>query len=316
MINRRKFLATAGMAAMSVPAWSLSQVKKPPLASSDRKICVFTKHLQWLDYAKMADAIDQMGFDGVDLTVRAGGHVEPVKVEDQLPRAVEDLKRHGKKVYMMTTRITDPNDPLTERILKTASQLDIRFYRMGYLGYEKEKGILGSLDNYRPQMKELADLNRQYQVHGAYQNHAGTRVGGPVWDLAYLLNGLHPQYIGCQYDVRHATVEGGNSWILGMELLAPMIRSTVIKDFLWVKDDEKWKARSVPLQEGMVDFDKYWEVVKHLQIGGPLSLHFEYPLLSKIEQQHYNEAEKIHKTVAIMKEDVVKLKEMMKSANL
>ena len=39
-----------------------------------------------------------------------------------------------------------------------------------------------------------------------------TRINGednPMWDLWYLLHDLNPQFIGCEYDIRHAVAEGG-----------------------------------------------------------------------------------------------------------
>ena len=32
-------------------------------------------------------------------------------------------------------------------------------------------------------MDGLARLNEKYKIHGAYQNHAGSNFGAPVWDL-------------------------------------------------------------------------------------------------------------------------------------
>ena len=96
------------------------------------KISIFSKHLHWLDYKGMAKALADMGFDGADLTVRPGGHVLPEKVETDLPKAVEELGKEGKKVYMITTSVIDADDPVSERILKTASSLGIKHYRTGY----------------------------------------------------------------------------------------------------------------------------------------------------------------------------------------
>ncbi len=56
--------------------------------------------------------IAESGFRAVDLTVRPDGHVLPERVEDDLPRAVETLRRSGLTVPMITTAITDANDPL------------------------------------------------------------------------------------------------------------------------------------------------------------------------------------------------------------
>ncbi len=51
--------------------------------------CIFSKHLQWLDYESMAGAAARLGFDGIDLTIRPGGHVPPEQAEEKLPRVVE-----------------------------------------------------------------------------------------------------------------------------------------------------------------------------------------------------------------------------------
>ena len=84
--------------------------------------------------------------------------------------------------------------------------------------------------------------------------------------------------MGVQYDVRHATVEGTNSWPLGFELLQSHIRSINIKDFYWAKKEGKWEEQNSPLGEGMVDFKKYFELLKNYKYNGPISVHYEYEL--------------------------------------
>jgi sugar phosphate isomerase/epimerase len=186
---------------------------------------------------------------------------------------------------------------------------------MGYLTYDDKKTVMQSLDSLKPKMKKLAALNEQYNIHGAYQNHAGRRVGAPLWDLYHLLEGLDPRWIGSQYDVRHATVEGGKSWQVGMKLLSPFIRSTVIKDFRWEKKDGKWKDVHVPLGEGMVDFKQYFKLVKSLKIGGPISLHYEYPVYDKANK-NLSQKERRRQTITNMRRDLTVLRTMLKEAGL
>ncbi|MFQ5998869.1 MAG: sugar phosphate isomerase/epimerase family protein [Candidatus Bathyarchaeia archaeon] len=276
-ISRREFIAGLVAAGASVPIAGIAKsVGKRQVDNG--KICIFSKHLQWLDYQGMAETAAQIGFDGVDLTVRPRGHVLPERAEDDLPKAVEAVNKAGLKVYMITTAIRDPNDVHTDRILRTASQLGIKYYRLGYLKYDDSLGIERSLEAHKATLSELGKLNKLYRIHGAYQNHAGTGVGGPVWDIWYLIKDLNPKWIGCQYDIKHATHEGGRSWPLGLKLLKKYIKITAIKDFKWVKEDGKWRGQHVPLSEGMVDFVAYFKLAKQLDISGPISMHFEYPL--------------------------------------
>ncbi|MEO9003381.1 MAG: TIM barrel protein [Ginsengibacter sp.] len=135
-----------------------------------------------------------------------------------------------------------------------------------------------NLNEHKKTMEKLEKVNRKYNIHGEYQNHSGTRVGGPLWDVYWILKECDPAYIGSQYDIRHATVEGGNSWPVGMKLLAPWIKTTDIKDFIWKNENGKWRVVDVPLGEGQVDFDAYLKEYTKLSISGPVSMHFEYDL--------------------------------------
>jgi len=313
-VSRRTFIRAAGLATV-VLATKPASVLAAKQAAVKQPICVFSKHLQWLDYKDMAEVVAEIGFDGVDLSVRPGGHVLPEKVGDDLPRALEAVKAAGISMPMMTTKISEPDDPLTARVLETAQKCGVGFYRMGYLTYDDKKTVMQSLESLKPKMKKLAALNEQYNIHGAYQNHAGVRVGGPVWDLYHLLEGLNPRWIGSQYDVRHATAEGGKSWQVGMKLLSPFIRTTVIKDFRWEKKGGKWKDVHVPLGEGMVDFKQYFKLVKSLNIVGPISMHFEYPVYDKANK-NLSQKERRRQTIEIMKKDLQKLRSMLKEAGL
>lgn len=302
MATRRQFitrsiLATAGA---SVAANALANINSAALNQQSTivgagTISVFSKNLHWLGYEEMADAVAKMGFDGIDLTVRPEGHVLPERVTTDLPKAVEVIRKAGLKVYMITTAINNADDPNTEPILKTAGSLGIPYYRMGWINYDDNLSIDDNLNAIRTKMTRLAALNKKYSIHGDYQNHAGANFGSPAWDLWTILKELDPQWIGCQYDVRHAMVEGANSWPLGLKLLKSHIRTMDIKDYIWSKNDKGWRAETVPLGEGMVDFKKFFSLLKQHQIQGAFSLHYEFPL---------GGAENGAKSITIPKEDV------------
>ena len=268
-------------------------------------INLFSKHLQFLGYDEMAEASAESGLDGVDLSVRPGGHVLPENVERDLPLAAKAVEKAGLGLPMMTTAITDPEDPVTEKILHIASDLGIRYYRMGYLRYDNELGIAKSLDIFKEKISKLAVLNEKYGIHGAYQNHAGNRFGGPVWDIWNVIGDLDPRWTGCQYDIRHAIVEGAQSWTLAMELLKDHIQCMAIKDFHWSKQESKWRIQNVPIGKGMVDFVAYFEKAISYEIEGPISLHIEYPLFP---DEQMPKAEKKAAAIKTIQHDVQALK--------
>lgn len=312
----KSMLATAGFS--SLPSFASSPTKFGEMRTDNAgifSINIFSKNLHWLDYDGMAQAAAEMGFDGVDLTVRPDGHVAPERVAEDLPKAVAAVRKKGLNVFMMTTAITSADDQYTEPILKAASALGISYYRMGWINYDEKKSMEENLKEIEMRLTKLAALNKKYKIHGGYQNHSGANFGSPVWDLAGALKNLDPQYIGSQYDVLHANVEGANSWPLGLKLLKSHIRTMDIKDYRWEKQTNGWKAQVVPLGEGMIDYKKYLKLIKEYDIRGPFSIHYEYPL---------GGAENGAKTVtmprenilSLMKKDVDTLRQMLIDAGI
>ncbi len=283
-------------------------------SNTKNQICIFSKHLHWLDFKAVGKFARQLGFDGVDLTVRKGGHVPPDRVEELLPKAVQEIKAAGVDVPMMATDINDADDPLTEMVLKTASECGIKYYRMAYYRYDSKLEIADNLLLFRNKMERLSILNAKYNIHGAYQNHAGNYVGASIWDLWYLLEGLDPRFIGSQFDPRHAMVEGGKSWPVDMKLIHQFISCTVIKDFVWEKKD-KWQVKNVPLGDGMVDFEQFFLLYHNFGLSGPLSLHIEYPMFPGPEKQ-FTVKEKNEMAAKVMKREMAFLKQQFSKAGL
>lgn len=277
-LNRREFIKATSLVTAGVLANQSIFSGGLKAKSTAYPVCVFAKCLQFLDRDQLAETIAKIGFDGADLPVRKGGYVLPENVKVDLPKVVKILQKSGLKVPMMVTDINAPDYPGIESVLGTASSMGITHYRMGYLAYNPAKTIPQNLDEHKKTMEKLEKVNRKFNIHGEYQNHSGTRVGGPVWDVYWILKDCDPAYIGSQYDIRHATVEGGNSWPISMKLLAPWIKTTDIKDFMWKKENGKWQVINVPLGEGQVDFDAYLKEYARLGISGPVSMHYEYDL--------------------------------------
>lgn len=242
------------------------------------KVYVFSKHLQFLNYEDMAAAARDIGFDGVDLTVRPKGHVEPDHVDSDLPKAVDAIRKAGLSGEMMTTAVENANNNTDKKLLETAARLGIRHYRMNWLSYPKDKSIPEAIKQFQQTIKDLGNLNRKLGIVGAYQNHSGLSAGASIWELWDMVHDAEQAHMGVQYDIRHAMVEGGLSWKNGLRLIHPHIKTIAIKDYVWAKQNGVYAVENVPLGEGMVDFEAYFRLLKQYKINVPVSLHFEYPL--------------------------------------
>ncbi|MGQ9696460.1 MAG: sugar phosphate isomerase/epimerase family protein, partial [Armatimonadota bacterium] len=83
---------------------------------------MFSKMLGVYPIDKAGDIIADLGFTGVDLTVRLGGHVLPENVGTDLPKAVKTLAERNLAVPMITTAITNATEPHAEDIFAAASE--------------------------------------------------------------------------------------------------------------------------------------------------------------------------------------------------
>lgn len=278
-ISRRDFLVHTALAGAVIPAMagkSFSGNLKN--AAEPVKINIFSKHLQFLNYTDMCAAAKEIGFDGIDLTVRPKGHVVPENVETDLPKAVDAMKKAGFTPSMFCTAVEDANNAVDKRLLETAAKLGFKYYRMNWYKYNDQKSIPQLLDEYKDKMAGLSRLNDKLGLIGCYQNHAGRMVGATMFEIWEILQKADAKNMGAQYDIRHATLEGGLSWQTGFNLIRPNIKTIVLKDFMWEKTNGKWAPKSVPLGEGMVDFKTYFKLLKDTGTEVPICLHLEYPL--------------------------------------
>jgi len=270
---------------MAAPILSGIQNLIPEPGRNKFPISLFSKPLDSYEYDFMCECVVRSGIEGLDLTVRPGGKVEPRTVDTELPELIVKARKYNLSTEMIVTGITSASDPDTERILKTAASSGVKYYRLGWFDYDFKYGIWETLQKYRSNLIEITELNRKYNIHGGYQNHSGTRVGGPVWDLHELLRNFPSEFTGSQYDVRHAMVEGADTWMIGMRLISSHIKTLAIKDFTWNSINGKPQPVTVPLGQGMVDWDLFFGMIEELNIIAPITLHVEYPLLEEGEEK-------------------------------
>ena len=159
-LSRRSFLALAAASAASAslaPATEAACTARGPYKG---KLCFFSKPLPGVDWRRLAQGVRRMGFDGVDLTVRKGGHVKPERAAEDLPKAVAIIRGEGLDVPMITTALTSADDPTAHPILSTAGKLGIPFFKAGYYLYGF-KDVRKELERAGEQFRGLVDLAKQ-----------------------------------------------------------------------------------------------------------------------------------------------------------
>ncbi|PYV22685.1 MAG: sugar phosphate isomerase/epimerase [Acidobacteria bacterium] len=275
--SRRNFLALASAAACS-RAVSLpedARADSPSRGPYKGKLCFFSKPLPEMDWRRLAQAAKRVGFDGVDLTVRPGGHVIPERAAEDLSRAVDMIRREGLDVPMITTALTSATDPTARPILSTAAKLSIGLYKPGYYQY-KLVDVRRELEQAGAEFRGLVALSERYGIQVGYHNHE-EYIGAPVWDMASVIGPLDPKWAGFYFDPRHAVAEGGvGGWKIATNIVLPRLKMVAVKDFRWEKTARGWEDKNCPLGEGMVDWKYFFGKLASSGFHGPISLHLEY----------------------------------------
>tara|TARA_R110002096_G_scaffold16662_12_gene56866 strand:- start:15 stop:938 length:924 start_codon:yes stop_codon:yes gene_type:complete len=270
--SRRIFLQSSAAAAGGLAASVLGADSKVTTRNS---LCVFNKPIQHLNYDKQAALVAKMGFDGIEGTVRSGGHVEPETVGKDLPKQIAALEKHGVEMTLMTTDVNNAESELHRTVLKTAADLGVTRFRMGSFKFTYDRPIPEQLDEIKGIFRDLVAFCQPLGIQPLYQNHAGAqRFGAAIWDVYEVLKDFDPKDAGIAFDIRHASVEGGQSWPTEFHLTRPWIGMVYCKDYVW--EPGVTKPVNVPLGTGQVDYPAFFKVLEKSGYEGPISLHMEY----------------------------------------
>lgn len=276
-MKRRDFLATSGASLASLASSPLLKAEgKPEPEAKDWPLVAFEKPIQTLPYDRMGEILAEMGMNGIEATIRPGGHIEPREAEEKVPQMVADLAKNDQKAHLVATRISEIT-PENEKFLLTLKENGITTYRSDYYRYDYKRELLPQVKEFAVKAKEIAAFNKENGLQAIYQFHSGYKLlGGLSWDLALLLEEIDPQHFGVGMDLRHFRTDSGLSWKVSVELMRKHIQALYVKDAVW-SGERSDKLKSVPLDTGFVNKEVFDLVRKDLS-PMPISLHMEWGL--------------------------------------
>ncbi|MFO0954776.1 MAG: TIM barrel protein [Isosphaeraceae bacterium] len=244
---------------------------------------LFTDNLADLTVAEACRAAKRAGFDGLDLTVRPGGHVPPDRAEVGLAAARRAADEAGVDIPMISTAITDADSPAAEAIFAAAAHYGARRLKLGYWEYQPFGTLAAQIDQARARLRRVVALGKKYHVLPCVHCHSGRFVtsGGPL--LYLVLKDFAPDEVGAYVDPMHMTIEGGRSvWEMGLDLLGPWVALVGLKNFRWLPDrrdaagQQRFRWEYCPLADGMAPLPEFLGYLRQLKYDGLVSLHSEY----------------------------------------
>lgn len=243
------------------------------------RFAMFSKHLQDWPLHETCQKVKAAGFDGLDLTVRPGGYVDPTKAARDLPAAVKVAREHGLEVPLITTGLLSAEDPAAEATLMAAGEAGIKEAKLHYWPLATSVDPRRQVNAVKPLLNGLAKLAEKSGVRVNLHNHSGDCVTHSAWVVRELVEAHPPSAVGVYFDPAHYLIEGGIAgWWCALEMLAQRVSLVAVKDTRWVdvQPGPAQERRWVPVGTGNVLWKRNFSKLKEAGFDGWMSIHGEY----------------------------------------
>jgi L-ribulose-5-phosphate 3-epimerase len=278
-ITRRRWIEAAGKAVAAVGAGNiLSGAESFARLAADSPlppVAAFSKVYQELklDFEQSAELTAEAGLEGIDCPVRPGGEILPERAAEDLPRYAGALRKRKVSLLLLTTGILGAATPHAREILRAASNLGLRFYRLHWVQVPTDADASRQKDEIKGRLKDLAALNRELGLTALLQNHSGggsfRYLGGNLEELYELVRDFDPEQIGVAFDLGHALITHGQLWPAHFERLKRHLKVAYVKD-------TNLRGRFVPFGEGEFSRTDWFGRLKQMGYRAPVSIHIEF----------------------------------------
>lgn len=270
------------------------------------KLGAYSRTLHWVrSPQELAEVVREIGNTTIDLTVREyPGHVRPERVQTDLPRFVETLRRNGVVVDCMAAEITDADTPHVEAMLETAASLGVRHHWWRGFMLDGSKPRQPQIDDFKRRTEGLARLEEKYGTKAMY--HPGGAFSGAFFDVLELCRSFDPRHVSIQYDTGNLGQINQGVMVTQLQMGGPYIGGFVFKDFVveksppgqvfrptgappnvkgpppgfrGVADANGWHTRQVPIGTGVVNLAAVARTLKEIGFAGPMECQPEWPQL-------------------------------------
>ncbi len=310
-MNRRDAISTLGAAALSARAAfaqppapappAAPQRVTPEVAAARAKpgarplLCAFAGCFAQIPYAQLPEIGSSMGYDGMDLTVMPGGHVDPSRYMVDLDRAFQTFQDAGIELPMVTTSFTSPSQNYAYAILYVSAELGARFCRLGTWPPPLPPEVSGQttsgqLTNIRAAMMrndlaQFAATGLRCNITPLLANHAGSYPWRSVPEVEAMLTGIAPKAFGYCFDPVQAVIEGAtaNAWEAALQAALSRLGAVALSDVaLDQEPGAAVKPRLCALGEGVIDWKKFFSILATARFHGPVSMHMDYAPASAV----------------------------------
>jgi sugar phosphate isomerase/epimerase len=150
----------------------------------------------------------------------------------------------------------------------------VPFFRPGSWKFTGSPAVEVQLPLVQRNIAMLAQVGRQVKMAMGVHNYMEGAEGAAVRDIQRVIQPIDPKWVGYDFDVAYATMEGGAAGFdAPLAMALPRIKMVTLRDFKWDQAAAGVRqAKPCPLGEGVVDFPKFFAALAKARFAGPLTL--------------------------------------------
>jgi sugar phosphate isomerase/epimerase len=254
------------------------------------QIVLNSKFFSTLSVRELAAKAQELGFDGIDVSVRPGHPVNPDNVATALPAAVTVWKERGLVCPLATAPVTlvNPDAPEVQPLYAGCAVAGVPRVKIGFFPFTPGEDYWARVQAARRALEGFARVGEQYGVQTVYQVHSGPVLGSNCAGLMHLLSGLDPRWVGAYPDVGHMVLDG-EDYPMGLAMVREYLSIVAVKDAYHAPQpagrEPPFLPRFVPLGRGAVNWRRALGALKALGFDGAFSVHTEYEFDESIIRQ-------------------------------
>ncbi len=254
------------------------------------QIVLNSKFFSALSVPALGAKARELGFDGIDVSVRPGHPVNPANVTTALPEAITVWTKQGLICPLATAPVTlvDPQAPEVKPLYAGCAAAGVPRLKIGFFPFTPGEDYWALVQAARMALEGFARLGEKYGVQTVYQVHSGPVLGSNCAGLMHLLRGMDPRWVGAYPDLGHMVLDG-EDYPMGLAMVREYLSIVAVKDAHHAPQpagsEPPYVPRFVPLGRGAVNWRRALGALKTLGFDGAFSVHTEYEFDEAIIRQ-------------------------------
>ncbi|MCM8788398.1 MAG: sugar phosphate isomerase/epimerase [Candidatus Omnitrophica bacterium] len=251
------------------------------------KFSIQTIILPYNSLEEIGEIAHRYGYDGIEWRVLPDSCLKDFGPEAKntltvcsLKKRVEVIKKISKQFNLATAGFSsyvEMNQIEDIKIIRDAGcELGCPFFRIRGLYYKRDRNYHEIVEDGWRKFEKVEKILQGYPIKAAIEIHHGFAVSSCA--AAYhFCSRFSPENLCVIHDPGNQVVEGREDAKMGIEILGPYLIHVHFKNLIWKKNlvrkdgTVEWKPKSVPVNEGIIDWKDYIEQLKKAGYNGFLS---------------------------------------------